>query len=275
MWLVALITAGFGSVDPFPQGPVSENAVWGQRELDRYISANCPKLFAAAPTDPFALPTPQAAPAERIELQYAPTRDEAEAVALHRTFTWSYNAETQILTLAATPSLLAMTTRLDVPSSLRRRDSALEIHAAFPTFGYVSPRPSEVRQNAFGARVEVSGASIYERGIGSVSPLGRSQFPRATYGSSYRLSLSMPPDEARAFVTRVRLEVDATPLEWSPGAWLVHSFGSKRATLDDPTEQTVDGCYLNVIVSAVRVRDTGNGVVAKEWTTETDQRPAY
>lgn len=275
MRLVALIAIGLGSSNPHSQqSPISE-AVWGERDVDRYISANCPKLFAAAPADPFAPPQPQVAPADRIALQYAPAKDEAGDVALHRTFTWSYNSETQVLLLAATPSLLAMTTRLDVPTSLRSRENALEIHAAFPTFGNVSLRPPEVRQNAFGASVEVSGASIYERGIGSISPLGRSQFPKATYGASYRVSLSMPPEEARAFVERVRLEVEATTLEWRPGAWLVHSFGSKRATLDDPTEQTVDGCYLNVIVSAVRLRDTADGHIIQEWTAMSGPTPAY
>lgn len=85
----------------------------------------------------------------------------------------------------------------------------------------------------------------------------------------------MPSEEARAFVERVRLEVEATPLEWRPGAWLVHSFGSKRATFDDPTEQTVDGCYLNVIVSAVRLRDTADGHIIQEWTAMSGPTPAY
>lgn len=274
MWIAALVVAGLTPLDPDPQRALTETAAWGERDLDRYISANCPTLFASALGNPFAVQPSQVPPADRIELQYAATRAEEYGPELHRTFTWSYNAETQVLTLAATPSLLAMTTRLDVPQSLRSRDHPLEMHAAFPTFGEVRLRPAEIRQNAFGASVEVNGASISERGIGSIGPLGRSRLPRATYGSSYRVALPMPPEEARAFVTRVRFEVDANPVEWRPGAWLVHGFGSKRATYDDPSEQTIDGCYLNVIVSSIRFRDTGDGSVVREWTIATDQPAA-
>ena len=273
MLIAALIVAGLMPSDPVPQKAMSETGVWGERDLDRYISTNCPTLFASAPADPFAVQPSQIPPADRIELEYAPTRAEVYGPELHRTFTWSYNAETQVLSLAATPSLLAMTTRLDVPESLRSRDNPLEMHAAFPTFGEISLRPSEIRQNAFGASVEVNGASISERGLGSIGPLGSNRLPRATYGSSYRLSLPMSPEEARVFVTRVRFEVDATPVEWRPGAWLVHGFGSKRATYDDPSEQTIDGCYLNVVVSSVRFRDIGDDSVLREWTTETTETP--
>lgn len=100
-------------------------------------------------------------------------------------------------------------------------------------------------------------------------------FIQYSIANASTLSLSMPPEDARAFVTRVRLEVEATPLEWRPGAWLVHSFGSKRATYDDPTEQTVDGCYLNVIVSTVRIRDTADGRVVEEWTATAEPHAAY
>lgn len=244
------------------------SGTWGEGEVDRYISANCPKLFDAARADPFAVPPPQVAPATSIALSYALERDEDSAArSVNRSFTWSYDPETHDLSLKAAPSLLAITMRMDVPESMRSRSSPLELHAAFPTHGELRPRADEIRSNAFGARVTVRRASFVERGIGSLGPFGQRQFPQATPAGQYKSSITMPPEEARTFVTRIRFEVEAMPMEWRPGAWLVHGFGIKRATFDDPSEQTYDGCYLNVIVTAVRFRDVSTGTVIQEWDT--------
>ncbi len=86
MW-IAVLAAGLATFDPDTQRGLTEISVWRERDLDRYISANCPTLFASAPADPFAVQPSQVPPANRIELQYAPTNAEVYGPELHRTFT--------------------------------------------------------------------------------------------------------------------------------------------------------------------------------------------
>lgn len=258
------------SAEEAPAQPVA----WGMAEVDAYILANQPRTGAAANADPFAVPAAAPAPNRDILFTYEVGRSGAEGVDFSGP-NWSYDAVKQELTLTARPgsgTLVSLTATADERGSY---ETAPRVTDYFSTFADRITADGGERSNAYGATVQVTLTTMTSRGLTHVVRDRRLFSLPATgseYSSEYQVKLTVPPEEARAMVERLRFVVTGNTEPWAPGKYIICGTSYIEPTFQRPHEILGRYCFLNAVVRSVGFVDMGDmnvqgdGRVLAEWS---------
>lgn len=270
MAVAALLAAGGSAWAQDAAAPV----VWGNAEVDAYVEANRPRTGAAA-GDPFTAPPAAVAPAGQMLLRYPLYRKDTEpGFKVLKSATWSYDPAKQEMTVRvgkiSDGALLNMNAQgIDIG----RPSYSINI-AALNTNSNRETSDAGTGQNAYGARVEMTRVAIEERGVGELTrsildDVGPS-LPSGTF--YYEHTWAIPAEEARALSTNLEVQIEATSVAWAPDKWVMCGSHYSGATVTRPTILVVNGCYLTVQFQNIRVVDTRDGTVIKEWIRSASRR---
>lgn len=256
--MIALV---FASLFPL-QEPQLTPRTWGLAEVDAYVRDNTPKT--GEDDDPFATPAASPRPASIVVLSVPVSRSGRSDAADHIDAFWSYNSETQQLTLEARPevgsTLMTLTPSPPDGGDFLRRPKA---HQVWLTHEVTERSDGGSRSNAFGATVQVTNVRSEQRGIAQLAPGMDNPGPAYPdrYASGYKFTKAISPEFARELVNHLRFEVVATPREYSPGKWVICGIGGFSPTIRSPISSLDSGCYLTVVVESVRFVDSSDGTI--------------
>lgn len=244
-----------------------EATTWGNAELDAYILANRPQDRAAAvAADPFAAPAAIPDPASTIHLVYEVAQAGTGSSAWSPT--WKYDVETGVLTLSQTrPLSLTQNISWQGREPQVRYSERPVLHNGFMVFREVTESDGGPASNAYGATVNVTIVKTVGRGIAELAPFEARPGPSTgnRYSMTYEHTMTISPDEGRALVPHLRLEVIARPKPWSPGRWVLCSTSYDGATIRHPTTSVGDYCYVTTEVMTIRFVDSRDGTVLRQW----------
>lgn len=244
--------------------PQEQAESWTAAEVDAYIVANQPKSNSA--DDPFTLPAAAPPPAARVAFSVPVARMGTVGAESPIEATWSYDAATQTLKLVARPEYVA-----SMSLTTGSRDYSLNApvaHQGWATFSKTDSSDGGAASNAYGATVQVRDLRVEYRGLGQLGRYSDEVGPSTgeRYRTSYEYSYAVGPEEARALVQRIRFEVNADTVAWSPGKWVVCGVGGTSPTIRSPIRSLYTGCFLTVQVQSVRFVDSADGTIIREWS---------
>lgn len=247
-------------------GVPTPSAVWGNAEVDAYVSANRPRP-ASQVADPFAIPSPIEPPAHQVLLRY-PVSSIAQATGAAHTAYWKYDVASQ--KLEVTTYQPSGTTLLTLNFQSQRQFASVidrpRIHG-WPTFQQTERKAAGTGQNAYGAQVEMTRASTVVRGIGELAPGFENPGPRPgeRYSTAFKHELNIAPEDARALSEHIELQVLASTAPWAAGKHVICGMAFEGATVRNPTLQDTDACYLTGTILTVSFVDTRDGTVLRRW----------
>jgi hypothetical protein len=236
---------------------------WGVKEVDAYVTANKPVKDAAA--DPFAAPKVAPAPATAVVLEYPVYGPADTSTNRLENARWTYDVETQKLTVkyssSGAGSLIDWQGKDPGGSVL----SAPRLRQGFVTFSKSTSEDAGPGSNAYGATVQLKRLTVEKRGVAELiggfdDPI---KYPSGDY--QFEWTTTITPEEGRALVAAMRLQVRSTPKEWTTGRYVLCAGDYLGATIQRPTIFTTNGCYLTARHENIRLVDSRDGTVLKEW----------
>jgi hypothetical protein len=234
--------------------------VWGVKEVDAYVATNKPVKDVAA--DPFAAPKAAPSPARSILLEYpvyGPTNASTGRLESAR---WTYDVDTQKLTVTYNPSSAASSIEWQGKNPGGSSFSH-SLQQGFVTFSESTSKEAGTGTNAYGATAQLKRLMVEKRGIAEL--VTGFDVPIKSGSYQFEWTTNIAPDEGRTLVAALRLQIAAIPKEWTTGRHVLCASDYLGATIQRPTIYTVDGCYLTTRHEAIRLVDSRDGTVLKEW----------
>ncbi|MBP7704160.1 MAG: hypothetical protein KA105_02605 [Caulobacter sp.] len=216
------------------------------------------------PSDPFKKPLDQRSIIGRslrveIPVTQEGDRDNSSGNAVY----WSYNASREELTLKAWPRVFSGAWDENAAKIIDYREVA-----GFLTNYSLTKGNGGARSNAFGATANVQTqletsvgiATIYTHNIG---PTIFSEGPNDAI--FYSVTLSIPPEQAKALVSSARLVVEGQVVEISPFQSVICESEYFAPTIRNPREYAAERCFVSAKLSRMAFVDKASSRILREW----------
>ena len=236
-----------GIVPAQASGPTGNAQKWGNQEIDAYVAKYSP---SKANDDLFELPPPPPPPAENIELRY-PIKMQGSG---SERANWSYDRETQVMTVAITEDGELPKLSLDFQKLLSE------------PAGKRATLRGWITDNKFPNHPKLGNYSVLWsnfRGFGEIARTSGADWGAPSYSHSW----TIPPEEARALSDHLELRVVGRTRSWSPNNdnWIVCG---KYERLKEPILFYRTGCFVTGTILEYRVVDDRNDKVIREWSVD-------